>query len=208
MRYGIMVSVTRAHYRYTGTPINTKLLYLYLSTSLPLSLSLSLSLSFSFSFSFSLALGSPSLSVPMSLFKCPGDRSTGKSPSLVERENRFCSSTPPDNFLSLQLLLLYAFLHEFLNNCSIELDSEVRLNFAQKLQFFICLLIRWCDNADNVPHSTEYCRNMSEIFPIFYCNWNILSKIFFRYCKMLQVQLQKTWPFLNRRILWIFTVSF
>ena len=27
----------------------------------------------------------------------------------------------------------------------------------------------------NSPHSTEYCRNMSEIFPIFHCNWNIAA---------------------------------
>ena len=25
------------------------------------------------------------------------------------------------------------------------------------------------------PHSTEYCRNMSEIFPILHCNWNIVT---------------------------------
>ena len=24
-------------------------------------------------------------------------------------------------------------------------------------------------------HITEYCRNMSEIFPIFYCNWNLVA---------------------------------
>ena len=26
--------------------------------------------------------------------------------------------------------------------------------------------------SEFVPHSTKYCRNMSEIFPIFHCNWN------------------------------------
>ena len=26
------------------------------------------------------------------------------------------------------------------------------------------------------PHNAEYCKNMSEIFPIFHCNWNIVSK--------------------------------
>ena len=25
------------------------------------------------------------------------------------------------------------------------------------------------------PHSTEYCRKLSEIFPIFHCNWNIAA---------------------------------
>ena len=25
------------------------------------------------------------------------------------------------------------------------------------------------------PHSTEYCRNMSKIFPIFHCKWNIVA---------------------------------
>ena len=26
-----------------------------------------------------------------------------------------------------------------------------------------------------IPHSTEYCKNMSEIFPIFHCKWNIVA---------------------------------
>ena len=26
-----------------------------------------------------------------------------------------------------------------------------------------------------IPHSTEYCKNMSEIFEIFHCNWNIVA---------------------------------
>ena len=26
-----------------------------------------------------------------------------------------------------------------------------------------------------IPHSTEYCRNILEIFSIFHCNWNIVS---------------------------------
>ena len=29
--------------------------------------------------------------------------------------------------------------------------------------------------AIHIGHSTEYCRNMSEIFPIFHCNWNIAA---------------------------------
>ena len=32
------------------------------------------------------------------------------------------------------------------------------------------------------PHSTNYCKNMSEIFPIFHCNWNIVST----FCQILQ----------------------
>ena len=28
----------------------------------------------------------------------------------------------------------------------------------------------------NTPHSTEYCRNLSEIFPILHCNWNIAAR--------------------------------
>ena len=31
------------------------------------------------------------------------------------------------------------------------------------------------DAWNHHPHSTEYCRNMSEIFPIFHCNWNIVA---------------------------------
>ena len=34
--------------------------------------------------------------------------------------------------------------------------------------------------SPNIPHSTEYCRNMSGISLIFHCNWNILVK----YCKI------------------------
>ena len=30
-------------------------------------------------------------------------------------------------------------------------------------------------NMSMCPHSTEYCRNVSEIFPIFHCNWNIAA---------------------------------
>ena len=29
--------------------------------------------------------------------------------------------------------------------------------------------------SDYYSHSTEYCRNMSEIFPIFHCKWNIVT---------------------------------
>ena len=32
--------------------------------------------------------------------------------------------------------------------------------------------------SPNVPHSTEYCRNMSEIFPTFYYYWNSAATFF------------------------------
>ena len=40
------------------------------------------------------------------------------------------------------------------------------------------------------PHSTEYCRNMSEIFPIFHCTWNIVAKILSNIAKYFTVTLK------------------
>ena len=43
-------------------------------------------------------------------------------------------------------------------------DSEIQNNGSNRLDE----IHQYTD-----PYSTEYCRNMSEIFPIFHCNWNI-----------------------------------
>ena len=42
------------------------------------------------------------------------------------------------------------------------------------------LLSLWCYAYGRIfyPHSIEYCRNMSGIFPIFHCNWNIAATFF------------------------------
>ena len=40
------------------------------------------------------------------------------------------------------------------------------------MHWFECLTEKL---AVGIPHSTEYCRNMSEIFPIFHCTWNIVA---------------------------------
>ena len=36
--------------------------------------------------------------------------------------------------------------------------------------------INWSNDPIQYPHGTEYCRNMSEIFPIFHCKRNIVAK--------------------------------
>ena len=41
--------------------------------------------------------------------------------------------------------------------------------FKKKTKF------KMADISESLPYSTEYCGNMSEIFPIFHCNWNIAA---------------------------------
>ena len=40
------------------------------------------------------------------------------------------------------------------------------------------------------PHSTEYCRKMSGIFPMFYCNWNIVATFLLNIAKYFIATLQ------------------
>ena len=47
---------------------------------------------------------------------------------------------------------------------------STRKNFWRKRKLYC-----WNTLYIVYPHSTEYCRYMSEIFPIFYCNWNIVA---------------------------------
>ena len=42
----------------------------------------------------------------------------------------------------------------------------------------------------DLPHSTEYCKNMSEIFPIFHCNWNIVAIFLSNIAKYFTAKLQ------------------
>ena len=66
-------------------------------------------------------------------------------------------------------------------------------------QIFILLGITKNSNwisllAESVyPHSTEYCRKMSGIFPIFHCNWNIVATFF----QILQNFLKYFWKQIN-----------
>ena len=40
------------------------------------------------------------------------------------------------------------------------------------------------------PHSTEYCKNISEIFPIFHCKWNIVATFLSNIAKYFIAMLQ------------------
>ena len=40
------------------------------------------------------------------------------------------------------------------------------------------------------PHSTEYCGKMSEIFPIFHCDWNIVATFLSNIAKYFILRLQ------------------
>ena len=53
-----------------------------------------------------------------------------------------------------------------------------------------------------VPHSTEYCRKMSDIFSIFYCNKNIVTPFLSNIAKyfMGTLQLQFSEIFLKKNI--------
>ena len=55
---------------------------------------------------------------------------------------------------------------------------RVKLKFGTQIGHYsiLCIIgmkaLKWTNYC---PHSTEYCRNMSEIFLIIHCNWNIVT---------------------------------
>ena len=64
-------------------------------------------------------------------------------------------------FQNLSLILL-----KYFNNVAMSAQNMTYAIFSKYRQTNKCL---------NHPHSIEYCKNMSEIFPIFYCNCNIAA---------------------------------
>ena len=64
-------------------------------------------------------------------------------------------------FLNLSLILL-----KYFNNVAMSAQNMTYAIFSKYCQTNKCI---------NHPHSIEYFRNMSEIFPIFYCNCNIAA---------------------------------
>ena len=46
------------------------------------------------------------------------------------------------------------------------------------------------DIAITIPNTTEYCRNTTEIFPIFHCNWNIFTTFLTNIAKYFTATLQ------------------
>ena len=74
-------------------------------------------------------------------------------------------------FQNLSLILL-----KYFNNVAMSAQNMTYAIFSKYCQTNKCI---------NHPHSIEYCSNMSEIFPIFYCNCNI----FVNYSKILHCKI-------------------
>ena len=85
---------------------------------------------------------------------CQGDdeKGSGKCDTRVEYKMRW----------EIYHCVLFSSL--LYSRCCITHETKI-ITWEKLIRFFI----------PRFPHNTEYCRNMSEIFPIFHCNWNIAA---------------------------------
>ena len=120
----------------------------------------------------------------------------------ARRCTRVKSALPPykQNYLRICFLFekIVFLLHENnrTNSCNLAILSIFRQfpgphNVYDFLKFIIHFL-----------HSTEYCRNMWEIFPIFHYNWNIVSTFLSNIAKyfIATLQFQRSEIFLQKKI--------